>query len=141
MNYRRLPGGLATVERFARALDDEDYALAETLLADDCWYVCRGERFRGPSAIIGAYRDNGAAAQRFDAIVYDSVVAKDADGAYRIRFVDHLSHAGQRFTFQCEQLVRLDESGMIASIEHVDLPGQVAALAEFRQQVADGSAH
>ena len=130
--------GRETVERFARALDDEDYALAGSLLAEDCQYLCRGEWFRGSSAINGAYRQNGAAAQRFDSIAYESAVAKDSDETYRIRFVDHLTHAGHEFTFRCEQLVRLDESGKIVSIEHIDLPGQLGGLAKFRKLVADG---
>ncbi len=123
---------LRAVTRFARALDAEDYPAAKQLLSDACEYACRGIVYRGPEAIIASYRGNGDAAQAFDSIDYESHVVRESPRRFRIRFVDDISHAGQRFVFRCEQIVRTDDAGLIARIEHVDLPGQLAGLSKFR---------
>ena len=121
------------VDQFAKALDHEDYAVAESLLDPGCVYRCRGEIFRGPTAIIASYRGNGDAAKSFDSIEYESSVSEEAHGRFRIEFRDHISHAGKSFLFCCEQIVELNDHFRIAGIEHVDLPDQVAALEQFRE--------
>jgi hypothetical protein len=120
-------------ERFAQALDNEDYALAQSFLSDACVYLCRGEWYEGPTAIIASYRGNGTAARVFDSIEYQSDVAPGPAGNYRIRFTDHIEHTGRRFSFRCEQIVEIDEQDRIIRIEHHDLPGQLEALAAFRR--------
>jgi len=49
----------SVARRFAVALDAEDYATAQALLADACVYLCRGQRYSGPAAIIAAYQCTG----------------------------------------------------------------------------------
>lgn len=125
--------GLQVVERFAKALDREDYVVAASLLAEQCEYLCRGVRHHGPTEIIHSYQANGSVAKLFDAVDYESEVAATKIGQFRIRFIDHLRHGGSQFTFQCEQIINVGESEKIVRIEHCDLPGQVEALSEFKQ--------
>lgn len=124
------------VEQFARALDQEDYPTAESTLDDDCQYLCRGERYIGPTEIIASYKGNGDAAKKFDAIEYESFVSIAENGQYRVQFSDHIEHQGRRFTFRCEQRVEINDSGLISRIEHVDLPGQRDALSEFQKSLS-----
>lgn len=90
---------LQAVTRFALALDAEDYPAAKRLLSDACEYACRGGIHRGPEAIIASYRGNGDAARAYDSIDYESRVERESPRCFRIRFVDDISHAGQRLVF------------------------------------------
>jgi hypothetical protein len=128
---------LQTARQFAAALDNEDYALAESLLDGQCIYLLRGERIEGAGAIVASYRSHGESAKAFDAIEYRSDVVAEREGRFRIHFVDHLTHAGRRHTFRCQQLVDVDPRGKIVRIEHLDLPGQLAALAQFKRRLTD----
>lgn len=122
-------------ERFAKGLDAQDYETARGLLSGECKYRCRGEEYVGPSAIIASYRENGDAAEcKFDAVRYESAVGVLPDGTALIQYTDHLSRNGRHFTFQCEQVVEIGEDGLIARIEHHDLPGQQERLAAFMQK-------
>ncbi len=132
-----MAGGMAQLdliriaERFASALDAEDYATAAGFLSSDCEYSVRGRNYRGPAEIIASYKDHGdSAAQDFDEIDYRSEV-RAAETGVAIRFIDRFSHKGRRFTFQCEQVVEIDSAGLICRIRHVDLPGQREGLEEF----------
>ena len=119
-------------ERFAKALDAEDYVAAEALLSDDCEYTCRGRVYRGPAETIAAYREAGREAKgAFDGARYESAVEEVAEGVAVIEFSDHLCRGGRWFTFRCRQRIEVDGQGRIGRIEHVDLPGQREALAEF----------
>ncbi len=132
-----MPDYLQTVQRFARALDQEDYVVAASFLSDDCEYRCRGELYQGPSAIMASYQGNGTAAKSFEAVEYESDVFAVSPGAFRIRFTDHLTHAGCRLTFRCDQRIEVNHRGEIVRIEHMDLPGQMEALAAFRKLMAN----
>ena len=126
-----------TPPQFAKALDAEDYDAAIALLADDCVYQLRGETHNGPVAIIDSYRGHGDDARdEFDSIQYESVIEPGSQTRYTIRFIDHLTHDGERFTFECRQVVDVNDAGLIVSIEHIDLPGQRKALEDFRRRVA-----
>jgi len=131
-----MPDGLETVKRFASALDNEDYATAESLLSDVCEYVCRGQLHRGPAAIIESYRKHGDSAKTFDSIQYESRAVREAAREFRIEFIDHITQAGRQFSFRCEQLIEVDDLGRIVRIAHVDLPGQVEALNEFKRSLS-----
>jgi len=121
------------VKQFAESLDAEDYQTSRALLSEQCEYTCREKLYCGPVAIIETYREAGNTAScEFETIEYESSVSSVTDHAALIHFKDHLSHQGQRLTFECHQLVEIDEEGMITRIEHRDLPGQREALNEFR---------
>ncbi|QEG01443.1 hypothetical protein Mal15_55190 [Stieleria maiorica] len=124
---------LAIADQFAQALDREKYAVAESLISDRCEYHCRGSVYHGPAEIVASYQGNGDVAKQFDAVEYESTVERELNGQIRVRFVDHLTHRGQRLTFRCEQVVEIGERGKIVRIEHIDLPGQTEALAEFKK--------
>ncbi len=126
---------LQTVVEFAKALDQENYTAARSFLNEACDYHCRGKLFHGPAAIIASYQENGNAAKTFDSVRYDSQAIREATGKFRIRFVDDITHAGEQLLFRCEQLVDVDELGKIMRIEHVDLPGQLDALREFKTRL------
>ncbi len=119
------------VERFALALDGEDYAMALSLLDPECVYAIRGKTHRGAEAIMASYRGNGDAAQAFDSIAYGSSVRDGEDGAVVIEFWDEITHRGRVHRHQCEQWVRVVD-GMIVEIEHRDLEGEVEALNAFK---------
>ena len=128
---------LDVVNRFAKSLDAEDYVTASACLAADCEYTCRGERFRGRSAIIQAYRGNGdSAASAFDSVTYESAVSRLTANTAKIHFTDHLQHNAKQLTFACEQLVEVDEDQQIVRIEHTDLHGHLDALNSFKRQAS-----
>lgn len=127
---------LETAERFARALDAENYTAAAALLSPGCEYTCRGTRYHGPAEIIETYRRSGESVQHdFDAATYESRCERLTQREALIHFVDRLTKSGQTFTFACQQLVEVDNSGQIVRIEHQDLPGQREALTEFKRKV------
>ncbi|MGF1581287.1 MAG: hypothetical protein ACFCD0_18130 [Gemmataceae bacterium] len=124
--------------RFAKALDAEDYQTAESMLSEECEYLCRGQKYCSPNAIIETYRGNGASAKNeFDSIEYESDVTSIRDGVALIHFIDHLSIHERHLTFECQQLVHVGEDGRIVRIEQIGLPGQRKALAAFRQGSVD----
>ena len=124
----------AVVGRFAVALDREDYAAAAALLAAGCVYLIRGETHTGPGAIIASYRGNGEhAARSFESITYSSSVRPDGPGSAQIEFADHIRHRGMSLTHRCRQVATLGAHGLIARIEHVDLPGERERLDAFRR--------
>ena len=127
----------SVARRFAVALDVEDYATAQALLADACVYLCRGQRYSGPAAIIAAYQCTGSSARdRFDSISYRSEVSAIDEAHARIRFADYVGSAGEEFVFECAQIVTVDDSGLIAAIDHIDFAGAREALADFMQRTA-----
>ena len=112
-------------ERFAATLDDEDWAGARSLLARDCEYAFRGGTLHGPEAIIGCYRDIGQwVHESFDSVRYESRVEAMPDGRVRIHFRDRIDHGEHHLDFRCQQVLSVDERGLIDRIEHVDLPGE-----------------
>ncbi len=124
---------LNVVNRFAVALDEEDYAAALALIAADCVYSIQEKTHVGPEAIVQSYQGNGDTAARvFDSITYGSSVRAGADGWVVISFSDHITHAGERLDHVCEQWVRVNEVGVIARIEHHDLQGEQERLDAFR---------
>ena len=116
----------------ATALDREDYIAVTGLLSPRCAYRIRSSVFTGPEAIIDSYRTNGAwAAEALDSIEYESRVEPVAAGGALITFVDKIRHRGEEHVHMCQQAVGVDESGLIGSIEHRDLPGEREALESF----------
>jgi len=127
---------LAVAERFAAALDREDYAAAAACLAPDCEYVIRGRVLRGPEAVLASYREAGEwGAGKLDEVRYESSVRAGPGGGATVTFVDHLEHRGARHTHRCEQRLEFAADGRIRRIEHVDLPGEREALEGFFSRV------
>jgi hypothetical protein len=119
-------------ERFARALDREDYDAAALYLAPDCEYSIRGRVHRGSQAVLASYREAGEwGAANLDGVRFESSVRAAGDGGAIVTFVDHIEHRGQRHTHRCEQRLEFDTAGLVRRIEHVDLPGEREALEGF----------
>lgn len=124
------------VEKFAVALDHEDYPSAEQLLAPDCQYEIKGDRLSGPAAIIASYKGNGDdAAKRFDRIEYGSAVRHMDENQYVITFSDDIEHAGKRCFYRCEQYFTVSKQGLIEAIRHQEIPGEREALNQFLEEV------
>ncbi|QDU58730.1 SnoaL-like domain protein [Aeoliella mucimassa] len=127
-----MKNAIEIAERFAQALDSEDYESAQELLSEACEYSCRGQSHVGPTAIIASYKGNGDTADsKFDSVDYESSVSDMPDGTALITFVDHFALKGKSHTFRCEQVLEVDNNGQITRIVHRDLPGQREALTEF----------
>lgn len=123
---------IALAERFAQALDEEDYTSAAALIASTCVYTTGEETHRGPAAIIASYRSHGNwAAQHLEQVRYESRVRAGERGGVVVTFVDHVEHAGHAHTYQCEQHLSFDEQALISAIQHVELPGEREGLQEF----------
>jgi hypothetical protein len=121
------------VDRFARALDREDYGTARSLLGDGCVYRIRGAVIEGAAGIVASYKGNGdEAGARFDSIEYGSDVRDGGDGWVVISFWDVITCRGRTHRHACEQWVRVAD-GAIAAIEHRDLEGEVESLAAFKR--------
>lgn len=126
---------VGVVQRFALALDGEEYDSARGVLWDACVYRIRGKTIVGAEAIIASYQGNGEAAQEFDSIAYGSSVRDAGDesgeGWIVIEFWDEITHRGRSHRHQCEQWVRVAD-GAIVEIEHRDLEGELESLNAFK---------
>jgi hypothetical protein len=92
--------------------------------------------YHGPAAIIASDSNVGDSAKReFDDIEYESQVSQQSKHVAVIDFIDHLHHKDEQFTFQCQQVIEIDDDGKITRIQHVDLPGQREALTEFLERM------
>jgi len=120
-------------ERFAKALDQEDYPTALACLDPDCLYEIRGETLMGAEAIIASYQKNGdSGSDRFDFIRYESGV-EPIEGGVRIEFLDHLTLEGRNHTHTCVQELTFNPTGEICGIRHIDLEGEREALKRFEE--------
>jgi hypothetical protein len=123
-------------ERFARALDHDDFETARSLLGNDCSYIIRDEQHAGPEAIIASYRAASAwAIANLDRIEYDSSVEALDDRRCAITFVDRITHRGESLEHRCRQVVTIDDDGLIHSIVRIDLPGERDAVEAFFTRV------
>ena len=119
-------------QRFASALDREDYEAARAKLAADCRYEARTEVVAGPDAIVSSYRSQGETARRlFDAVDYRSEPVNAGADTACVAFSDRLSKHGRTHTFECQQWLYFQPDGLIARIVHEDLPGERQRLLEF----------
>ena len=128
---------MKVIERFAIALDNEDYETAHALLSPTCTYEIGERVLSGPDAIIASYKANGEwVAANIDSVTYRSSIEEDVDvDSFFVRFEDQLTHKGKQLTHACQQIMQLDASGKINRIEHRDLPGEPEALKVFFQEV------
>lgn len=128
------------IEQWAAALDEDDFGRVRALLSPHCVYVIRDRTVEGPDAICGSYAEAAAwGRSKLDELVYESEIvgtsAGTGHGAGRVRFVDRMRHAGERHVHTCEQMVELGEDGLVARIEHIDLPGEREAASAWFARV------
>ena len=127
---------LSIVERFAQALDEDDFDTARSFVAEDCTYLQGEDELIGPDAIIASYQGNSEwARENLDELRYESSVRDLGDGLFEVHYADHSYHKQQRHTFRCAQRIALNAEGKIARIIHFELPGQREALNDFFTRV------
>jgi hypothetical protein len=124
------------IERFAGALDLDDFDLAITMLDSVCVYATSAEIFTGPEAVIKSFRDaSDWARQHLDAIVYIHSIEDCEECSGVIRFVDDVEHAGKQMRHTCLMHVTVSENGKIVKLRLEDLPGEKQKVAHFLQAV------
>ena len=120
---------------FAKALDQNQLAAAEQMLAEHCVYEAPDGIHRGRAAIIAAYgksADWGEA--NLDEVRYESSVDPQSERGFRIHFVDHIRKGPHEHTHRCAQVVTLDDEGKIVRIVHEHIAGEPEALKAFWDQ-------
>jgi len=127
---------LKAAERFATALDDEDYAALEVLLSDDCRYDSPRGMLLGADLVLNSYRKaTNWTKSNIQHVRYESTVRRDSEDAAIVTFLDKFEHAGHRHTYTCEQLLHIDTSGRICRIVHVEIPGEREAVDAFLDSI------
>ena len=82
---------LSTACAFARALDNDDFALAGTYLSADCCYDSGQTVEVGPDAILASYRGNAEWGRSvLDSIAFESVVEPLNATSFLVHYTDRL---------------------------------------------------
>jgi hypothetical protein len=132
-----LSSALQAAERFASALDAEDFARVPTLLAPNCAYHAPEALLIGPDAIVASYRQNAEAARRrFDQIEYQSRVEPGSPAAALITFIDRVRIGGAWHEYRCRQRICVGAGGLIEEIRHDEIAGEKERLEQFETTAA-----
>jgi hypothetical protein len=132
---------LDSAQRFAAALDAEDYESVRALLAANCSYHSPGGLLTGPDAILASYREHGqSASHRFDKIEYRSAVESIGPREALITFVDRVTLRRATHEFRCQQRIRIGVGGLIEEIRHEEIPGERERLREFEASAGSEAA-
>lgn len=123
-------------ERFAAALDRDDYDAASELLASDCRYeISNTETLVGPAAIVGSYRAHSERAkQSLDEVRYESQVETKKDGAIPILFIDKIRKGSRHHVYSCRQFVSMNAANRVTKIRHEELQGERERLRRFLEE-------
>ena len=118
------------VERFARALDDEDYATAVLCLDPDVEYDTGEKTICGLEAIIASFKEGAARGRKaFDSVVFLHEIRPETP--WDIRFLDILVRNGKRFVLDHTMRVTLSERGTITKLRLTYPPGERERLRAF----------
>lgn len=132
--------GLVIAQKFADALDAEDYLAAEALLAPDCVYHIGDATLAGPARIVDSYRANSdSAKRRFDSVEYSSVVEALSPLSAMIIFTDRLRIADRWHEFHCQQRVQIGLGGLIETIRHEELAVERMRPIEFENRLRNSA--
>jgi hypothetical protein len=127
---------LAIVQRFAAALDAEDYSSARELLAPNCTYHLGDDTIVGQNAVVDSYRANGQSAkQRFDSIEYASNVQIAGLSTAIINFTDRIRIGNECHEYRCRQSVTVGSNGLVEGITHEELPRERERLRDFEARL------
>ena len=123
---------LKQTRRFVEALECEDFEAAQRLLAPGCVYFQLARDLRGPEAVVASF-ERGArwGLDQFDSIERESSVKPTEDGRAILTFFYKIHHKGKSLKIRSEQIIELDDAGLIGRIEHVELASQANALFKF----------
>ncbi|HEV8071264.1 MAG TPA: nuclear transport factor 2 family protein [Planctomycetaceae bacterium] len=123
---------LESVQRFAAALDAEDYEGVRATLAAHCRYHAPEGLRIGPEEIVDSYRQNGASGRdRFEKIEYQSRVEAIGSADALITFIDRVMLRGAWHDFRCRQQIRIGAGGLVEQIWHEEIPGERERLQQF----------
>jgi hypothetical protein len=122
-------------QRFASALDAEDYEAVRQLLAPSCVYHARSGVLIGSDALLASYRSAAASARLLESVEYASTVLDAGPSGAVVEFSDHLLHLGRSHTYRCRQAIRVNAAGLIETIQHEELAGERERLEAFLTSV------
>jgi hypothetical protein len=124
------------VEKFAQALDTDDYETAKSLLGSHCIYVLPKERIEGRDEIIQSFRSNSEwARSNLEKVSFEHSLAGCRDCSAMIQFTDLLEHAGQKHRHECLMHTRVSKDGLITKLTLEELPIEKRRLSEFLTMV------
>jgi hypothetical protein len=127
---------LEAAKRFATALDAEDYAALEMLLADECRYDSPRGMLLGADVVIDSYRKAASwTKSNIQHVRYQSTARRDSADTAVVTFLDKFEHFGNRHTYTCEQRLHIDTSGRICRIVHIEIPGEREAVDAFLDSI------
>ena len=126
---------LETARQFATSLDAGDFAAARAILADHCVHVISdATTVIGADAIIESFQVKDASArQRFDEIDYGSHVERTGPASAVVHFIDRLRRGSAWHEYRSRQFLQFSDSGLIESIVHEELPGELEGLRMFER--------
>ncbi len=127
----------STAKQFGTALDNDDFALAQTTLSDDCRYETGTKTLIGPEEICNSYEVNMIAGRKkFDELEWGKCrIEKLNEYQFYVHFCDHLTKNGITHTYRCKQKLTLNEAGKICLIEHEEIPEERKQLNGFYKKV------
>lgn len=127
---------IEAARKWAATLDADDFDALPDLLTDDCRYHSPQGVLTGPEAIVASYRSSSEwAHDTFDSISWDSECELEGRGTVLVTFIDITDHEGEHHEYRCQQRITLDEDLLVAEIEHIAIPEEEAALAEFLERL------
>ncbi len=116
-------------ERFAKALDEDDFESARAYLAQSCRYLTGKEVLKGPDAIIQSFREGSDKAKRiFDQVNFGSEVLGVEGNRATVQFTDLIQIKGQNLVYSSRQHLEFRADGLITQILHEEIPGELEAL-------------
>lgn len=117
--------------KLAKALDANDFDAASYFLADDCVYEIGTQRIVGRDKIIGSYKGNADwAKSAIDEVMLESQISAD-DNGFLITYTDKITHKGLKHIYRCQQILSLNEQGLVIKILHREIPGEKEGLQAF----------
>ncbi len=123
------------VERFAQALDDEDYGTAALCLTADAEYNSGDKVFYGVDAILDSFKQAAKNGRKtFDSVVFAHEISTQAPTD--IRFLDILSRNGAEFVLDHTMHVTISDRGRISHLRLTYPPGEKERLRAFLDKTA-----
>src|SRR5262249_1516401 len=108
---------LEIAERFAKALDHNQFDRAAAFIDVYCRYTFRDKRIEGRESIIDAYRTNAEkAAEALDEIQYFSELEDMDEDQVLIKYLDRIRKGAQWHDYRCAQKLTITD-GKITFIE------------------------
>jgi len=118
-------------ERFASALDADDFLEAAHLLEEDCLYSTHGREIRGREHVMASFVEaSDWAHAHLDKITYEHTLVH-SQAAATIRFVDIFEHRGQKVRHECLMHVDTGPNDRIRRLTLEDLPGERERVGAF----------